>query len=160
MKSTKILTLNPIPSGVNQKLVPAKKYNELWDDVARIELKSYEPSIIVDKGLGDNTIQITGTSVATTLAGTNQLDSYCRVNLSDVLIAIHYTGSAPLIYYIKKQGDMNWNSANTIAGAYLDFTCQNQGPTVIHVKVGNGTIESDYLELTVNVTSNSGICAM
>lgn len=152
MKSTKVLTINPIPSGVNQKLVPAKKYNELWEDVYRLDLRSYQPSIIGDKGLGDNVIAISATNIFLSLIGT-QLSAYGKISLSDMLTFVHYTGTRPLTYYIKFTADPLWTSSQDISEAVLDLDQNYVGAQSIDVKVGDGMIESLPLTITVTVAN-------
>lgn len=159
MKSTKILTLNPIPSGVNQKLVPAKKYNELWDDVARIELKSYEPTIIVDKGLGSSILQIICKDLRVTLGGTNALTGLSRVSAFDVLASIHYVGAGPLEYFFRVKGDLVWSSSTDPSLAYRDLGCNEVGQQVTEVYVTDGSISSPISEPRVTVEDTNMICA-
>jgi len=142
MISTKITTINPQPSGVNQKLVPAKKYNELWDDVHRLDLKSYVPSIIVDKGLGPTVIQVTLSPVSVGLSGISSA-AFGVISADDFLRSIHYVGDRPLIYSIKFSGDPLWvsNASPSLATIAVDHT--TVGAYDVLVKVGDGLIESN-----------------
>ncbi len=99
MKSTKVLTINPIPSGVNQKLVPAKKYNELWDDVARIEKKVFESDYGFPKALSFSVLN----GLAVSSGGVGE-EVY--VSAKNFINGVHYSGKEDLYYAIKLNPDV------------------------------------------------------
>ena len=93
MKSTKILTINPQPAGVNQKLVPAKKYNELWDDVKEISDLTNSSDYGFPKSLSFTVFN----GLSSSISGGSDT---CYASAKDFINGVHYTGSDVLYFAI------------------------------------------------------------
>jgi len=116
---------------------------------------------IVDKGEGNTTLSLSIRAVNITINGEvpNQI---ARVTVADMLVAVGYTGTEPILYSI---GTTNGNPPFVVlssnldpALAYIDFNCDNLGTNGIFVQVETQSLSCPVSVATATIQDTSGFC--
>jgi hypothetical protein len=128
---------------------------DYWYTV-RAGLAAADP-IIIDKGLGDGVITITlKYTISMPIQAT--LGDTARSTLKECIQNVHYTGTNPLTYYLRKSGDPNWIQGTDPLLIFIDWNCSELGTQQIEAYVSDGYIESPFANASVVVQDNDGSC--